>query len=65
MTVRQPIVALNLTPEAQKRLKKAARLTRQSPASFAEQATDERARTESRDLRDWAKRSGDGAPPNA
>lgn len=49
----QQSVFIRLAPDAGKRLEKAASLTRQSPATFIEQAADERAR---KILLDWAVR---------
>ncbi len=53
MTLQDQAISFSLNPEARKRLERAASLTQQSPASFAEQATDERARDL---LLDWAVR---------
>ncbi len=53
MTLQKQTISLEFDPEAKKRLDKAASLTRQSPAAFAQQATDERARDV---LLDWAVR---------
>ncbi len=53
MTLDEQTVSIHLAPDARKRLEKAASLTRQSPATFVEQAADERAR---KVLLDWAVR---------
>ena len=54
MTLQDQTLCIHLDPDAKKRLDKASSLAHLSPASFVEQAADERARDM---LLDWAVRS--------